>query len=347
MELIERYIHEVGRSLPKRNRDDIQQEIRSLIEDTLDSQAAKTGHPVDDEMVIATLYEFGPPKEMAASYHTPMQYLIGPGWFPIFKIVATIYLIVMTVLYILGLLGSTIGVDSIVGMVFYVLFEVIGDYVWSMASGLGPIVVTFALLERYVPSPALDDTDDEEWDPRKLPPVKHPGRIDRADLVAESIVTLIVLLVANVIPERIGVPFSHDGEFAILPLLGEGYYTLLPLFNALWIGTIVLYVVVLRQGLWHRWSRIVEFAITVAWGLLLYTMLNSPDFFALNPDWLATATSAELEAASEVASFFILILRGITAVALIITVIEGGVQLYRLLTQWRQPNTPLLNLNLN
>jgi hypothetical protein len=36
MELVDRYVHEVGRHLPRRSRNDIETELRSTIEDTLE-----------------------------------------------------------------------------------------------------------------------------------------------------------------------------------------------------------------------------------------------------------------------------------------------------------------------
>ena len=42
MELIERYLHEVGRNLPKKNRDDILAEIRSDLEDRLEERTTGT-----------------------------------------------------------------------------------------------------------------------------------------------------------------------------------------------------------------------------------------------------------------------------------------------------------------
>ena len=38
MDLIDRYVHEVGRYLPRKNRADIQAELRSLLIDTLEAR---------------------------------------------------------------------------------------------------------------------------------------------------------------------------------------------------------------------------------------------------------------------------------------------------------------------
>ncbi|HSQ18530.1 MAG TPA: hypothetical protein VLM83_12575, partial [Anaerolineales bacterium] len=76
MELVTRYVSEVGRQLPEKTRADLEKEIRSLIEAALDDRAQKTGRPVDEDMIVEVLKEFGPPEKMAASY-LPERYLIG------------------------------------------------------------------------------------------------------------------------------------------------------------------------------------------------------------------------------------------------------------------------------
>ena len=77
MDLIERYVHEVGRALPRGQRSDIEQELRSLLQDSLESRIAE--QEGDEEAVqIDLLREFGPPDEMAHSYSPRARWLIGP-----------------------------------------------------------------------------------------------------------------------------------------------------------------------------------------------------------------------------------------------------------------------------
>ena len=48
MNLIENYASEVGRHLPRRNRADIEAEIRSALQDLLDERSRETGKTVDE-----------------------------------------------------------------------------------------------------------------------------------------------------------------------------------------------------------------------------------------------------------------------------------------------------------
>ena len=57
MNLIERYVYEVGQNLSGKNRQDIEKEIRSLIEDSLEARTQSEGRPADDEMMVSVLKE--------------------------------------------------------------------------------------------------------------------------------------------------------------------------------------------------------------------------------------------------------------------------------------------------
>ena len=77
-ELIERYVHQVGRYLPSKERAEIQAELRSQIQDQLEDRYE--GAPTQTD-VAAVLKELGDPRRMAASYGGE-QYLVGPDLYP-------------------------------------------------------------------------------------------------------------------------------------------------------------------------------------------------------------------------------------------------------------------------
>ncbi len=58
MSLIDRYVYEVGRHLPRNNRSDIQAELRSSLIDALEDRA---GHEPTEDEIVELLKEFGPP----------------------------------------------------------------------------------------------------------------------------------------------------------------------------------------------------------------------------------------------------------------------------------------------
>ncbi len=76
MEKVERYVYAVTRKLPEKQRKDIEQELRGLIEDML---ADRTGEGSPGEADIETvLTELGDPALLADSFRMGKKHLIGP-----------------------------------------------------------------------------------------------------------------------------------------------------------------------------------------------------------------------------------------------------------------------------
>ncbi len=106
MKLIDRYIAEVGKHLPSKNRADIEAEIRSTLEDMLDERVQASGakDPADEATVLQLLKEYGSPRDVAATYQTHQyQYLIGPRLFPIFERVIRIIFAIVAGASLIGL----------------------------------------------------------------------------------------------------------------------------------------------------------------------------------------------------------------------------------------------------
>src|SRR5512147_2725667 len=120
MNLIDKYIAEVGKHLPRKNRADIEAEIRSTLEDMLDERTQGKGPadkgPVDEATVMELLKEYGSPREVAATYQIH-QYLIGPRLFPIFEMVLRIVFAVVTVVSFVGL-GVTLAKTGLAGAAY-------------------------------------------------------------------------------------------------------------------------------------------------------------------------------------------------------------------------------------
>ena len=66
MELIERYLQEIGRHLPANKRADILSELRSSLDDSLE---ARTNGQPSEEAIVQIIKEMGAPRKVAASYY--------------------------------------------------------------------------------------------------------------------------------------------------------------------------------------------------------------------------------------------------------------------------------------
>ncbi|MFC4588797.1 hypothetical protein [Sphaerisporangium corydalis] len=77
-DLVESYVSDVARLLPRKQRDDVALELRTLLRDELEAKAATAGRPADEEMARELLTGFGPPREAAARYR-PHLTIIDPA----------------------------------------------------------------------------------------------------------------------------------------------------------------------------------------------------------------------------------------------------------------------------
>jgi hypothetical protein len=77
-ELIESYVADVAARLPRRQRNDVAFELRSLLNEELQGRAADAGREADAAMAVELLQSFGRPAEVAARYQ-PTLTIIDPA----------------------------------------------------------------------------------------------------------------------------------------------------------------------------------------------------------------------------------------------------------------------------
>jgi len=71
-EVIARYVDDVTRRLPRRQRDDVAMELLALLREELEARAQAAGHAPDETIARALVVAFGRPAEVAARYRPPV-----------------------------------------------------------------------------------------------------------------------------------------------------------------------------------------------------------------------------------------------------------------------------------
>jgi hypothetical protein len=333
MELIDRYVAEVGRQLPEKMRADIESEIRSTLEDMLEDRSQKSGRPADEALQCEVLKEYGSPEKVAASY-LPPRYLIGPRIYPLFWLVLRI---VVAVIVGVGLfrLGVMVVQETPTADVFFqlagkALLEIIG----SALSVLGNIVLVFAILERTLVNLKMAD---EAWDPRNLPAVSEPERVKLGGTIMEVVFTLGAVLVLNFYPQIIRIGFFSQGEWTFVPILSDAFFRYVPWITASCGLQIIQNLVLLRQGRWTpatRWFSVIVDGFGVG---LTYVMLTGPALIRLTADDLQAVAHFDAHTAALMATMTAASVSLALAVALIVECVEIAVTLYNLLLKRRRP----------
>jgi len=284
MNLIDKYIAEVGKHLPRRNRADIEAEIRSTLEDMLEERKQTQG-TADDAMVIELLKEYGAPREVAESYTGP-RYLIGPRVYPTFELVTRIVLIVLFAVALVGL-GLGLARSSLTGPEF---LKTVGDSALGLLGGLitafGNIVLVFAILERVLPAKEFEE--EEEWEPAELAREPDPGRVKFGEQIFEMFFLVLFLVIFNLYPGMIGIGFFNENDWVfIAPILTEAFFSYLPWLNILILLQLGFNIILLRRGWWNTGLRVANIVLELAGIALAVAMLRGPGLASLTPAQLA------------------------------------------------------------
>ena len=334
MNLIDKYIAEVGKHLPRKNRADIEAEIRSTLEDMLEERKQAPGE-AGDQAMIELLKEYGGPREVAESYTGP-RYLIGPRVYPTFELVTKIVAAVLLAVALAGL-GLSLSRASLAGPEF---LETIGEGALNLLGGLiaafGNIVLVFAILERVLPAKEFEK-EAEEWNPAELASEPDPDRVKFGEQIFEMFFLVLFLVILNLYPNVIGFGFFNQSDWVFIsPLLMETFFTYLPWINILFLLQLGFNVYLLRQGSWNKRARVMNILLELASLALAIVMLRGPDLVALNASQLA-GTPLE-DSASLFSTIINLIPALVLTVVIIVSSIEVAQMVYRLMKS--RPSSP-------
>lgn len=263
MELLERYVHQVGRFLPRRDREDIQDELRSLLLDRLEGAHQLdrvTGEP-EEEALVDLLKEVGHPRDVAASYGAE-RHLIGPTLYPLFTQVVRIGAIVLVAVHlVLLVLGAVTGtIPNLVEFTFDAIGNTLGYF--------GAVVIVFAILERQDVKINLEE---EDWNPRDLPEIDKPARVETVGHFVGIAFNLVVIAVCLVGWRVGGVPVVANpwAETTIIPL-SRGLLLAAAGLTAVQV-VIALYVFLRRR--WQLWTIIVNAVADAATALPIFLLI--------------------------------------------------------------------------
>jgi hypothetical protein len=334
MNLIDRYVSEVGKHLPLvKGRKDIEKELRSTLEDMLEDRAQKAGRTADEAMEIDLLKEYGSPQEVAATYNQH-PYLIGPRMFPFFLMVLKIVTTVITIV-LLVLTGIKIGTMSPMAGVEFA--KAIGDglagIISAVIAAFGNIVLVFAILERFVPAAEFKMDEEKEWDPAALKKEPEPDEIKIWEPILAIVFTFIALSIFNYNPQLIGMYTISGDKWSVVPVLTEAFFRWLPWINVGWIAEIILNGMLLRTGRWNFPTRIFSIGIKIFQIVIGYFLLTGPSILTVTPQSLLASGIFDADAAQTLGTMAQTGVRALIGLVIFVTVIDVIKAIYKLITQ--------------
>ncbi len=287
MNLVDRYVAAIRRSLPRNRAADISAELHDLIATRIEDREASLGRPMDEYEAKSLLRDFGHPWVVAARYWK-QQYLIGPDVFPFYLSVLRIVLAVVVGIFV---------VVAAVNLLFnnYDLLHAVGQALaglWiSALINIAIVTIVFVVLERAgFPAEHL-----QKWDPGNLAEVKdpQPGPWGSAIEVALTIGLLIWWGGLFHIPYAGGRDFHLEPS----PIFAALYWPIFVLIAARLVHNLV-------QWLRPRWRvlRTTLAALTTLGGLALLALLyRAGQWVIVVSTGMREAQAAQLQASINLA----------------------------------------------
>ncbi|WP_278313169.1 permease prefix domain 1-containing protein [Lolliginicoccus levis] len=275
--LTERYVWDVVRRLPEKQRGDIAAELTVAITDMVDARTDAGQPHADAER--AALVELGEPRALAGKYRDRPQYLIGPELFPdyvrLLQLLATIVLPVIAIVIvavklvedepIAGVLGSAIGVtiEVAVQLVFWV-------------------TLVFAIIER---SGGQEDVlEHEDWDPDSLPATTGTTTISRGETVAGM--AFILIAIGFLFWQHLRSPVSTLDDARVPMLDPELWNGWMQVIIAILVLSLAIEIAKYVRGQWNYPIAIANTAANVAFLAVIGWLASAEKL--INPELLVT-----------------------------------------------------------
>ncbi len=321
--LVERYVYDVIRRLPEREREEVRAELLSNIEAMLPKNPA-------DEDVVRVLESLGPPYKMADQYRSTKRYLISPAMFDSYIMVLKI---VGTVLFSVTLVASVIGIaveysqnPTAVGFVTKTISTIFASLFEAAVSTFAWVTLGFALFEHY------GKGKQKSWNVKDLPQMPKPERISRRS----SIVTMVFTVVLNVAWVVVILRYAdqiawYQTGHAPVPLFhADILISMVPIIIGLAVFSLLLCIGKVIYGSWNYPLAVVSMVYNIANAVYVAYFLNYSHVFneAIFAK-LAGVMKVSTQAVAQGFSTGVLVITVLVALGAISDTIKAFYQAYR------------------
>ncbi len=269
MILLERYLLQVERYLPFKERKDTIEELRGLILDQVDSLVS-TGES-EEKAVYKVLLDLGEPKEVANGYHE-IRPIISKELEPILMLVLKIVSISLplTILFAESL-SFVFNTSNFTFMDFLLNIAYnIPSALYALVMALGTVFIIFYLIERFA-QPKFE-FNEKIFNPDHLPDI--PIKVFKISLGESIFVILITVLALYLINYQQGLISVYYDDVKI-PLLNSNFDIILPFINIGWLTAIILHIYYLFSRTRNIPSKTIETILGIYGGILLIVLATS------------------------------------------------------------------------
>ncbi len=257
--IIEAYVADVMRHIPRAARDDIGLELNGLLSEMYEERARDTGHPRDGELAIEMLREFGAPEETAARYREPAFSIIPAHQTASFALLAIAGVMVQWAVS----LPSVIAGEPIAAWWFG---QGLGALWWPGFMALAALALSWLRHKGYYR---------RSWSPRLV----DGDHADRRTLILALVAFAIGTALIASLPLLVG--YLPDPQAGFFELDHEFLYFRAPLASVLWLGQFVLLYSVQAADRWTDVTRRLGLLCDVLWIALIGWWIGGGPIFSL------------------------------------------------------------------
>ena len=268
-ELVERYIYDVTRRLPEKERIEVGRELEASITDMLPD------NPSEQE-TIDVLIKLGEPRKLAEQYRQKPQFLISPAMYESY--IAVLKTVVAIVAGVLACIGAVMAFTS--ESLYIIISQTIGMAVEGALQAAFWVTIGFVIAERCGYKQKL-------WTVSDLPRLQNQAgtRISRTSSVVGLILTgfFTVLFTMMIVRNEWLFIVVHDSEI-INPLSQAALHRFIPYLIAFGVMGLVMHGLKLYWARWNLPLRVANVVNNIVWVSLAISILHWQDL--MNEDFI-------------------------------------------------------------
>ena len=261
--VVQAYVSEVARLLPRARRNDVALELHALLSEELQGKADAQQRQADEAMALELVRSFGAP-EVVAERYLPTGFVVIPSIRT--KSFTTIAAIGVGLQWLITLPDALLNQPG---------REFVSLGAWWLSHGIGALwwpgfMITVSIIAAWLRHrwPPAKTTS---WRPRDTDSINRPLWVLSAVASLLGVATLVSAswVAENFLPS-VATIFLFDQDF--IPVVGAVVVTL-------WIGTAVHALVVFSEGRWRRLTRQLELALGMLWFAALVWLVIGPRIY--------------------------------------------------------------------
>ncbi|NVJ60393.1 MAG: hypothetical protein HWE27_08385 [Gammaproteobacteria bacterium] len=269
--MIANYLSQVIHYLTEEQKQEVSDELESIINDKLEDLEQQQSKPADEQQVSDILISLGHPIKIASAYRND-QYLISPEFFPIYR-QALIYALGLTAIVVALLaLPSILSSGHIIRSSIQLVFSVIDAALVSFAA----VTVAFYLQQKL-------NLSSEFWykfDPKSLNNLNPKLKISRLETGFEFITIVLFLAWWNDLLQ-----WSNEINFAgktLIINLSDAWQAITIPVNIVLTASIIVTVWQFILGRWQKFTLILDSILNVLSVILVVLIMRFDHWVVFN-----------------------------------------------------------------